>query len=129
MVSDEMICGERIKRLREEKISKITGKPVTQEELGTVINKSVPTVSKIEAGIIEPDLETLNKLADFLDTTVDFILGRTSERYLKVYNDKEFPEGTLEENSEIHLFKDALKNGLTVEDIKEAIEFMKKLKS
>jgi transcriptional regulator with XRE-family HTH domain len=50
---------------------------MSQEELAVLINSSQKQVSKYETGINDPTADVLNLLADALDTTVDYILGRT----------------------------------------------------
>jgi transcriptional regulator with XRE-family HTH domain len=112
----------RLKQLREQR-------GLEQYDLAKEFNTTQQTISFWENEKRRPNPDILKKIADYFDVTVDYLIGRTDKAIIEVYTDKEFPLGTLEENSEIHLFKDALKSGLTVEDIKEAIEFMKKLKS
>ena len=63
---------EVIKELR-----KLRG--VTQAELCTAIKIAQPTLSGYEKGLHEPDTETLLKLADFFNVTVDYLLGREDE--------------------------------------------------
>ncbi|MDS1004755.1 helix-turn-helix transcriptional regulator [Clostridium sporogenes] len=66
--------GDRLKELREEK-------EMTQEELGKLLNVSRQTVSGYEAGAIEPSISNLVKLADIFNVSLDYLLGRTKERY------------------------------------------------
>lgn len=49
---------------------------LTQEELADYINVSKSTYSRYESGTTEPDMDTLNKLADFFNVSVDYLLGR-----------------------------------------------------
>jgi len=64
--------GQRLRELREEK-------KITQAELGNKIGVSGATINRYEKGFRQPDPETLSKLADFFDVTVDFLLGRTDD--------------------------------------------------
>ncbi|MHB9949470.1 transcriptional regulator [Clostridium botulinum] len=66
--------GERLKELREEK-------ELTQEELGKLLSVSRQTVSGYEAEIIEPNINNLVRLADIFNVSLDYLLGRTKERY------------------------------------------------
>lgn len=68
-----MSLGQRIKDLREEL-------NLTQEDLGKILNVSKPTVSRYEANTNEPNTDTLKKLAEFYDVSVDYLLGRTDMR-------------------------------------------------
>lgn len=75
--------GQRIKLLREEK-------NITQEKLAKCVGISRGSLSMIEISKREPDNETLIKLADHFDTSIDYLLGRTNQRYSqeKLYDQK-----------------------------------------
>lgn len=62
--------GDRLKKLR-------TNRKLTQEELGKLVNVTKVSISGYENGHRSPDTDTLQKLADTLDTSTDYILGRT----------------------------------------------------
>lgn len=66
--------GSQIKKLR-------LATNLTQEELGTILNKKGATVRMWELKKSEPDNETINKLADFFDVTTDFLLGRINTQW------------------------------------------------
>ncbi len=61
--------GQRLARLRKEK-------GYTQEDVASKITISPQAVSKWENDNSEPDLDTLNKLADIFSCSVDELLGR-----------------------------------------------------
>jgi len=65
-----VIFIERLKQLRETK-------NLTQLRLAMELNVSQETISGYEIGKAVPPAEMLVKLADTLDTSVDYILGRT----------------------------------------------------
>jgi len=65
-----VIFIERLKQLRE-------AKNLTQLRLAMELNVSQETISGYEIGKAVPPAEMLVKLADTLDTSVDYILGRT----------------------------------------------------
>lgn len=60
----------RLKSLRKDK-------KLTQEQLGEKVNVSKVSISGYEKGTRNPDVDTLQKLADFFDVSTDFLLGRT----------------------------------------------------
>lgn len=61
---------ERLRELRETK-------KLSQLKLGMLLDVAQETISGYEIGRSEPNLEMLVKLADALDTSVDYILGRS----------------------------------------------------
>ncbi|WP_439022639.1 helix-turn-helix domain-containing protein [Bacillus thuringiensis] len=61
----------------EERLKKARGKR-TQEEVAKYLGISRARYSHYENGRSEPDNETLKKLADFFDISVDYLLGRTN---------------------------------------------------
>lgn len=67
------MLSKRLKTLREEK-------GLTQQQLADVVNLSQQTIGHYEVGRANPDTITLQKLADILDCTVDYLLGRSDVR-------------------------------------------------
>ena len=65
-----VIVIERLRQLRE-------SKNLTQLRLAMELNVSQETISGYEIGKAVPPAEMLVKLADALDTSVDYIVGRT----------------------------------------------------
>lgn len=66
-----MNIGKRIRNLREKK-------GMSREEFAKRLGLSYWAVSKYENGERNPDAETLNKIADILGVTVDYLLGRNN---------------------------------------------------
>lgn len=60
--------GKMLKELRVEK-------GFNQESLGKILNVTGATISRWEAGLVEPDFQTLIQLADMFGVSVDYILG------------------------------------------------------
>lgn len=50
---------------------------VTQKALADAIGVSQQSINKYENHSIEPDIETLIKIAEFFGTSVDFLIGNT----------------------------------------------------
>ncbi|HHV61112.1 MAG TPA: helix-turn-helix transcriptional regulator [Firmicutes bacterium] len=67
-----MNFGERLKELR-------IKRNLRQEDIGKIAHVGKSTVSQWESGIHAPDLETVIKLANALNVTVDYLLGRTDD--------------------------------------------------
>lgn len=51
-------------------------KNITMKELGQKINVAESTISLYESGKREPDYQTLKKLADFFNVSIDYLIGR-----------------------------------------------------
>ncbi|WZL73102.1 S24 family peptidase [Clostridiaceae bacterium 35-E11] len=64
-----MFRGDRFKKLRKEK-------KLTQVQLGNILNTSHATINRYEKGIHQPDLNTINKIAEIFNVTTDYLLGR-----------------------------------------------------
>jgi transcriptional regulator with XRE-family HTH domain len=67
-----MSFSTRLKEIRREK-------KLTQEQLGKKVNVTKVSISGYESGNRTPDMETLQKIADVLEVSVDFLLGRTND--------------------------------------------------
>lgn len=52
-------------------------KNLSQSQLATQLGTTQRKVSYWESGKIEPDLDSLITLAEFFETTVDYLLGRS----------------------------------------------------
>ena len=68
-----MNFAKRLKSLREEN-------NIKQVELAKSLKMTSATLSQYENGIREPNNETLIKLAEYFDVSVDYLLGRTLSR-------------------------------------------------
>ncbi|KRN97798.1 hypothetical protein IV54_GL001098 [Levilactobacillus paucivorans] len=64
--------GERLKAVRKHK-------RLTQLELSQRLEVSKGTISAYEQGLSYPSIETLTKICDVLDTSSDYLLGRTDD--------------------------------------------------
>lgn len=53
---------------------------VSQKEVADLLGITQPMITKYENGTIEPDLRNLKLLADYFETSVDFIIGHTDIR-------------------------------------------------
>lgn len=69
-----MTVGERLKKLR-------TAKGLSQQELSKQIGINRSTYARYETNDNQADYKTLQALADFFSTSVDYLLGRTDEAH------------------------------------------------
>jgi len=65
--------AEVLKLLRQEK-------GFSQRELAKELNISHSTLGMYEVGKREPDHNTLRRIADYFDVSLDYLLGRSGER-------------------------------------------------
>ena len=66
-----MPLPEIFKELREKK-------GFTQEQLASILNLSKNAISHYEKNINAPSIETLQRLADVFDVSIDYLIGRTT---------------------------------------------------
>lgn len=110
------MLNERLKKIRKEK-------KLLQSDMAKKLEISQSAYSHYEKGIRIPDAITLNKLADILDVTTDYLLGRTDRKETAIIEGDEIPKELREvgiDYMEIH--KIAKEQGFTPEDIKEILE-------
>ncbi len=69
---DKNILGKRIKKLREKN-------NLNQLEFSKILNISNTTLSQYEAGNRTPSDEIKEKVADYFNVSVDYLLGRTEK--------------------------------------------------
>lgn len=69
-----MSLGNQIKSLREER-------KMLQKELAVMLKVTCGTISNYENDVHFPDEDSLRRIADIFDVSVDFLLGRTKLRY------------------------------------------------
>lgn len=53
---------------------------LSQQRLADAIGVSQPSINKYENHDIEPDIQILSKLADFFNTSIDYLVGHTDVR-------------------------------------------------
>ena len=68
-----MEFSQRLRQLRVEK-------GIERQDLAEYLNMSYSAIAKYESGVRFPDKETLQKIADFFEVSVDYLLGRTDIR-------------------------------------------------
>lgn len=67
------MLGRRLTELRKEK-------KLTQTEIAEKLHMSRSTYAQYEVDRRVPEYATLEKIADFFDVSIDYVVGRTNER-------------------------------------------------
>lgn len=65
-----MSFAERLQELREDR-------DISRKELAAFLNISVSALGMYEQGRREPNIETLIRLADYFNVSIDFLVGRS----------------------------------------------------
>lgn len=66
--------GDRLKELREDQ-------GMTQTDLANLLNISRTSISGYETEANDPSIDILIKIADIFNVSLDYLLGRTKEKY------------------------------------------------
>lgn len=65
---------DNLKVLREEK-------GISQQKLAEKLNTNQQNIHRYEHGVYEPDIQMLKLLADFFETSIDYLVGHTDIRH------------------------------------------------
>ncbi len=96
------MLGERLNKLRR-------NKGLTLKELGDILNLGESTLSMYENDKRSPDYETLKRIADFFDVSLDYLLGRKDTDIETIAAHHEGDEWTEAELADIEKFKEFVK--------------------
>ncbi len=66
-----------MKKFQERLLEQRTLHHLTQCQLASKLNITQPSYIRYENGSSEPSIDTLIRLADIFDVTVDYLIGRT----------------------------------------------------
>ena len=53
---------------------------ISQQKLADILGFTQQSINQYENHSIEPDIDTLSRMADYFETSIDYIVGRTAER-------------------------------------------------
>lgn len=102
--------AERLKKLRSEK-------NMVQKDIAKVLNITTSAYGFYEQGKRTPDQETLIKLADFFDVSIDYLLGKTdirnyaiNEPTVALHSDNDYDDLPQEAKDEINNFIDYIRS-------------------
>ena len=106
-------------RLKDERLKK----GLTQTELAKTLFLGQTSVSKYESGKQIPEMPTLQKIADFFDVSIDYLLGKadiakandslfddSKETTIALHSDTDYKDLPPEAKEEIYNFIDYIKN-------------------
>ncbi|MFP7702160.1 helix-turn-helix domain-containing protein [Bacillus sp. C15] len=97
----------------------------TQTQLAEKVNTKKTTISNYETGYSTPSNEMLRDLADVLDTTTDYLLGRVDNHSSITKEKSEFDQAFGDDDLQL-AFREA--RDFSEESQKQAIDFIKYLK-
>lgn len=104
--------SQKLKELRKEN-------GLTQTEFARVFNISAGTIGNWESGTRTPDTDMLKRIADFFNTSIDYLLGRDDNRFSFA--------GSQLKDEEFALIGEV--RDLTPEEQKRVLDFIKFTKS
>lgn len=118
-----MHFGDRLKELRKEK-------QLSQEQLSKTLNISRRVLGYYETNERFPkDENTLKRIADFFEVTVDYLLGRTARKELAIIEGDNIPQELRDIGIEyLQVNKELKEKGFTPDDIRELIGTIEKIK-
>ena len=101
---------------------------LSQEKFGELVDKSQRTVAAWEAGDRSPSFETLCKLADTLNVSTDYLLGRTD--IPNMYQDTKKDPSAIDRERAIEVVKSATSDGdgrVTINEDEDIPEGLRKI--
>lgn len=101
-----MNVGENIKKIRKEK-------GMTQKELADKCNIIYQTIGKYERNILKPKYETLYKIAEALDVSLNMLLDSNDEKTFSIFSQKYEVIGLDNQNKE--LFKMVIESNTSLQ--------------
>ena len=111
------MLGSLIKELRKKH-------KLTQSELANKIGVTTSSIGMYETEVRQPSYGVLCKIAEVFDVSVDYLLGRTSS--FKIAETKaEYKVDDLDP-AYFKISKEAQEQGITADDLRLAIDFIKK---
>lgn len=91
---------------------------ITQEELGDILGFSKYAISSWESGRTEPDLKTINKISNYFNVTIDYLVNETEKQNIEKLKEILRETGLLNGENE----------DMTEDDFKKAMKIVNMLK-
>lgn len=88
-------------------------KGMTQQEISDLLSVTRPTYSRYESGAVEPSQETWEKLADFFNVSIGYLMGKEEKQTTKKdASDGNLPPLTPKDERDIARELERILNGL-----------------
>ena len=113
-----MNFSSRIRELRRKK-------GYSQQDFAEAFGVGQSTVANWETGNRETDFQTLQKLADFFDVSVDYLIGRTKYKHGEILEGEKLPKELQGLDIKIEVIREVADSGLTEKQIKRALKLYK----
>ena len=113
-----MLFSERLRELRQKK-------GLSQSQLADALNISKSAISMYELGKREPDLETLEGIADFFNVDINYLIGKDGSMY---YLDPEAAEiaQEVQQRPELKILFDATRK-VSSDDLKFVVDMIDRM--
>lgn len=102
---------------------------LTQGELAKKLGLSRSAISAYETGVREPDMETLEMIADFFNVDMNYLTGKeaTNEEYYLSLESRQIAQEIFE-NKDLKMLFDATRK-VSADDLKLVYEMVKRMKT
>jgi transcriptional regulator with XRE-family HTH domain len=112
-----MLKGEKVKDTFRKRLKDLReSNKLSQADLSKILGIAASNISKYESGDLEPNLQTIENIANVLETSTDYLFGKTNSPVVN-YN----KQTVIYEGQEIELLTAAKSSGLSPKEIKEVI--------
>ncbi len=109
------MVGQRIKQLRKEY-------NLTQQQFAELINLKNSTISLYENEKRQPEFQTLVKIADYFNVTIDWLFGRVDNKNLLIIENEYIPKDLLSVGVEyLKLAKEMCDKKIPPDDMRKII--------
>ena len=109
------MIGQRIKQLRKEY-------NLTQQQFAELINLKNSTISLYENEKRQPEFQTLVKIADYFNVTIDWLFGRVDNKNLLIIENEYIPKDLLNVGVEyLKLAKEMCDKKIPPDDMRKII--------
>ena len=109
------MVGQRIKQLRKEY-------NLTQQQFAELINLKNSTISLYENEKRQPEFQTLVKIADYFNVTIDWLFGRVDNKNLLIIENEYIPKDLLNVGVEyLKLAKEMCDKKIPPDDMRKII--------
>lgn len=105
----------KLKYLRERK-------KLTQNEMSKILNVNQSNYSKYEKNVIEPNIDTLKKIADFYGVSLDYLCEHETKNLLDISRYNEYKKGIIYAMEQLNEKNDLILLGYVTHMLAEQIK-------